>query len=70
MEATIKKWGNSYGVLLRKDELKGKDLHVGDVIEIDIKEKKKVDFTPLFGLCKFKKSVDQIKKELKEEYYE
>ncbi len=70
MEVKIKKWGNSYGVLLKREELLRNHLQEGDTVEIDIKEKKKADLSPLFGLCKFKKSVDQMKKELKEEYYE
>lgn len=70
METKIKKWGNSYGVLLKKEELVMNSLHEGDLVEIEIKKKKKIDLSPLFGLCKFKKSADQIKKEIKEEYYE
>lgn len=70
MEAVIRKWGNSYGILLKKEEITKRSLHEGDVIELELKEKKNIDLTPLFGLCSFKKSVDQIKKEIKEQYYE
>ena len=62
MEVTIKRWGNSYGILLRKEELKGKNLYEGDIIDIEIKAKKRVDFSPLFGIFLFKKSIDQIKR--------
>ena len=64
----IRRWGNSYGILLSKKEMKKKNLHENETVLVDIR--KKIDVEKLFGICSFKKSVDEIMKEVKEGYEE
>ncbi|MBS3145586.1 AbrB/MazE/SpoVT family DNA-binding domain-containing protein [Candidatus Woesearchaeota archaeon] len=49
VEAELKKWGNSIGVILPAEKLKELKLGEGDKIDIAIVKKKKIDG---FGLCK------------------
>ena len=49
VEVELKDWGNSLGVILPKDKLKELKLQKGDVIEIEIIAKKRIDG---FGICK------------------
>ena len=52
MEAVGKarKWGNSLGVVLPQEFVKGARIELGD--EIVLKEKKRPDLGPLFGILK------------------
>ena len=49
VEVELKDWGNSLGVILPKEKLRELKLQKGDVIEIEIIAKKRVDG---FGICK------------------
>ena len=67
IDTKIRKWGNSYGVLIPKSVLEEEHLTENDSIKINIIGKKK-DLEKLFGLCKFKKPTNEIIKEIKEAY--
>ena len=60
------KWGNSYGLLIKKEEVLNRNLKPGEIIEMEIR--KKQDLTKLFGMCKFKRSVKEIMINIKEGY--
>lgn len=68
MEAVskIRKWGNSFGVLVPKDLIIEERLNEGDEVVVQIK--KKYDLSRLFGLCKFKKPTSEIMREIREGY--
>ena len=66
IESKIRKWGNSYGVLIPKGEIDKKQLSENDKVVITLE--RKVDLGPLFGICKFKKSTKEIIKEIREGY--
>jgi len=66
LEGKIKRWGNSYGILITKEEIKKKKFHENETVLIDIKKKK--DLSPLFGLCHFKRPTKEIIKEIREGY--
>ncbi len=45
----VKQWGNSLGVILPIESLRAHGVEKGDLIELDIVAKKRID---AFGLCK------------------
>ena len=61
----IKKWGNSFGIRITKEEMKKRNLHNEETIIFDIK---KNNLEELFGICHFKKPVKQLIKDIKEGY--
>ncbi len=65
IETKLRKWGNSYGVLLPKEVVENQNLKEDSIVKINISPKKP-DFRKLFGLCKFKKPMKEIIKEIKE----
>ncbi len=69
VETKIRKWGNSYGILLPKNIINEQNLTENDLVIINIASKKQ-DLSKLFGFCKFKKSTKEIMKEIKEGYDE
>lgn len=66
MQGKIKKWGNSYGVLISKEEVGKRNIEEGEEVSIEIK--KKYDLSPLFGFCKFKRPIKEIMADIKEGY--
>lgn len=65
MECTVKKWGNSVGVILPKDVVKELDLKPNDKINIDVEKGVKVK--DILGLVPgwstdTQKVVDELKK--------
>ncbi|MFT4343549.1 MAG: AbrB/MazE/SpoVT family DNA-binding domain-containing protein [Candidatus Woesearchaeota archaeon] len=67
LTAKLKKWGNSYGILIPKDELTKMDLNEGQEVFIDI-IKKENPLKDLFGFSKKNlKSTNQIIKEARDE---
>ena len=52
MESKAKKWGNSIGFIIPKDALDDIDVHEGEIIQVDIKTKKKLDGFGLFRKAK------------------
>ncbi len=62
----IRRWGNSYGVLVPKQLIEEKNLSEGDEVVITLE--KKADLSKLFGLCKFKKPTSELMKEIREGY--
>ena len=64
----IRKWGNSFGVLVPKELIKKENLKVNE--EVVVKLEKKKDLMQLFGFCKFKKPTKQLMKEIREGYGE
>lgn len=67
VESKIKRWGNSYGVLLSKELIENEMLKENETVVVNIHSKRK-NLEKLFGLCKFKKSTKDIIKEIKEGY--
>jgi antitoxin component of MazEF toxin-antitoxin module len=68
LEATVRKWGNSYGILLSKAALEELGVYENEKVEIVVK--KKPNMMRLFGLCKFDRPTAEIMKEVKEGYNE
>ncbi len=66
-EAIPKKWGNSLGITIPKEVVKGEGLSPKEKIEIMILGKRK-DLKEIFGTLKIKKSTQQIMDEIDEGY--
>lgn len=67
LTAKLKKWGNSYGILIPKDEVTKMDLNEGQEVFIEI-IKKENPLKDLFGFSKKNlKSTNQIIKEARDE---
>ncbi len=64
----LRKWGNSFGVVVPQRAIKNEDVKEGDEITILLK-KEKPDLRKLFGAHKFSKPIDQLIKEMDEELY-
>ena len=64
VNAVVKKWGNSYGVILPINVVRNHHITENDVIDVKIKKKVK-PINSLFGTLKLKKSTQKIKDELR-----
>jgi antitoxin component of MazEF toxin-antitoxin module len=62
--ATIKKWGNSYGILLPAAFVRSRNLSENEVVEVDIR-KRDFQMKDCFGIVKSRKSIQKIKDELR-----
>ena len=65
VNAVVKKWGNSYGVILPVKIVRENDLTENEIIEIQIKKKIR-NIKALYGTLKLDKSTQKIKDELRE----
>jgi antitoxin component of MazEF toxin-antitoxin module len=63
IRTTLRKWGNSYGVVIPKDAALKEGIDEND--EVDVTIKKTVDIRSLFGKYKFE-DVQRVKDELRE----
>lgn len=63
IRTTLRKWGNSYGVVIPKDVALKEGIRENDEVEVVIK--KAVDIRSLFGKYRFD-DVQRVKDELRE----
>ena len=66
-ETKLRKWGNSIGIIIPKEDVKKEGLKDDDSVTAIIVPKKTVKVKDIFGKLKFKKSTDQILKETDKE---
>jgi antitoxin component of MazEF toxin-antitoxin module len=59
IDATVKKWGNSFGIILPRDLIEKQCIRENDVIYVQIV--KKADLTKDFGMIKRKMSGQEFK---------
>lgn len=59
MEVVIRKWGNSFGVILPKELVEKEKLELNKKVVINIVKKK--DFSDIFGTLKTKMSAQEFK---------
>ena len=60
---TLRRWGNSLGLVLPKEVVVSKHLRPNERVLIDVKPAKKIE--DLFGSVKFSKSAQALKEELR-----
>jgi predicted DNA-binding antitoxin AbrB/MazE fold protein len=58
INTTVKKWGNSYGIILPKEVVKSQDLKEGIRIEVILETKNKNHVKDMFGILKGKLKKD------------
>ncbi|HLC57903.1 MAG TPA: hypothetical protein VJH95_04990 [Candidatus Nanoarchaeia archaeon] len=63
----VQEWGNSLGIRLSKDELKGEEIHFNDEVVVLLK-KKENPVKELFGTLKIKESTQKIMREIDREF--
>lgn len=64
----LRRWGNSYGILIPITEIQQRKLKEGQEIELQIREEH--DCNRFFGQVKFKKPLQKIMQEIDEGYDE
>ena len=62
IEAKLKKWGRSFGIVIPMEKIKKENLLENDKIKILI-TKKKNPLKETFGILKFKRPIEEILKE-------
>ena len=65
----VRKWGNSFGIIIPLEILKSKRIKEGEEIDAIIIKKSNV-LRETFGTWKFSKSVKQLMKETDKELYD
>jgi len=63
--ATIRKWGNSYGILLPAEFVRSRNLSEDEVVELEIR-KREFRMRDFYGIVKSRRSIQKIKDELRE----
>jgi len=66
LDVKLRKWGRSFGVVIPKETVNGEKFKEGDDMKIIITRKTNV-LRETFGTLKFKRSTDEILKEVDEE---
>jgi antitoxin component of MazEF toxin-antitoxin module len=69
MKGKLRKWGNSFGIVVPQRVVEKEHVEVGDDLTILITKIKKPDLRKLFGTHKFSKPVEQLMRESDEELY-
>lgn len=65
-EAQVKEWGRSVGIVIPKDAVLKEKIAVGDIVKILI-NKRENPLKKTFGIIKFKRSTEDILKEIDKE---
>ena len=66
-KAKLRSWGNSLGIVVPKDEATKQKLHPDQEVNVIITPSKTLKVKDIYGKLKFKKSTDQIMKEIDED---
>lgn len=60
----LKKWGNSYGIIVPVEHVKKNGFTENEIIEVEIR-KRKNPLKPLFGTLTRKRNAQEIKNEIR-----
>lgn len=66
-ETKLRAWGNSIGVVIPKEDVIKENLHVDQKVKVLIIPVKTIRVKDIFGKLKFKKSTEEIMKEVDKE---
>lgn len=69
VEAKVRKWGRSFGVVIPKDKIKQEGIKENETIRLLIAKRTNV-LRETFGTMKFKKSTDEMMREIDKELWE
>lgn len=70
LETKIRKWGNSMGVVIPLHKIAENQIKEGENVKIMITKKKGNILREMFGKMKFKKSTEQMMKEMDKALYD
>ena len=68
VEAKVRKWGRSFGIVIPKDKIDKEGIKEDETVKLLISKKSNV-LRETFGTMKFKKSTDQIMREMDKELW-
>ncbi len=68
----VKKWGNSFGIIIPKDIVDKQNIIEGGTVSINIQSKNKTKVKDIFGLLKgkLKRDTDEVMKEVDKDLWE
>lgn len=71
ISTVVKKWGNSFGIILPKEFVKSQELKEGIKIDIMVQSKKKTKVKDIFGIMKgkLKRDTSQIMNNIDKELW-
>ena len=69
LTAKVRKWGNSFGIVIPQDVLKRKSIREGEEVDVVLIKKGNV-LRETFGTHKFSKPVKKLMKEMDKELYD
>lgn len=69
VNTTIRRWGNSLGIVVPLSKAKSENIEEGEKKVALLKKKKKNVLRETFGTLKFKKSTEQMMREIDRELY-
>lgn len=67
IKTKLRRWGNSFGLVVPQQAIKNENAKEGDEITVLLKKNEDNILKEMFGTFKFKKSTDQILKEVDKE---
>jgi len=70
VKTKIKKWGNSFGIIVPSGFLEQENIKEGDEVTTFITGEKKVNLKNLFGKHKFNKPIEKLMRETDDELYD
>ena len=70
IKTKLRRWGNSFGVVVPLNKINQENIKEGEEIVILINKKKSNVLKETFGTFKFKKPVEQMMREIDEELYD
>ena len=69
VKTKLRKWGNSFGLVVPVKFVQSGELKEGEEVTLTISSKNRVDLRKIFGIHKFKKSTEEMMKEMDKELY-
>jgi len=67
LKSKIRRWGNSFGIVVPKKDVGRDKIKEGDEVTILISKKEDSVLRETFGTLKFKKSTDELMREIDQE---
>jgi len=69
-EAKVKKWGNSFGIIIPKEIIDKQQIKEGITVKINIQTKNKSTARDIFGILKkkLKRDIDDLLKEVDKDF--
>ncbi len=68
----VKKWGNSFGIIIPKDIVEKQKIKEGIIIRVNIQVKNKTKVKDIFGIMKgkLKRDTDEVFREIDKDFWD